>query len=298
MDRILVLAPHEDRAGRASSLAGSLAERHGSRVTLLRVLEDGAAEGPQTSDERQVRELLVESETRELERLAAPLRERGVDVSVEVTWGVAWEATSALARRDGYDLVVKPARGLGHEGRVFFGSTALHLFRRCPCPVWVVGDDGRLPERILTAIDPAADASRRAVASRLLGWAQRVAELSGAEVHVAAAWHAPGAELLKDAIPPSQLEGYVGDALSRARESLGLILAEGALRVSPERVHLVEGHAREALPRFVEEQGFDLIVMGTLGRSDLVGELMGETAETIVRSVRSSVLAVAPPREV
>jgi universal stress protein E len=299
MDRILVLAPHEDRGARAVLAAGDLAERTGAEIILLRVLEegpewrDGAGVG---LDPSQLRQLVVEAETRELEHLAGQLRGRARAVDVRVRWGVAWESVLELVDQLGVDLVVKPAHGLGRGGPVFFGSTALHLFRRCPCPVWVVGGEGRLPTRVLAAVDPASGVSRRVVARRIVELAQRVGTWSQAEVHVVSAWHAPGAELMKGLVPDDDLREYLEDARSRAIEGLEAVAGLAPAPIPPDRVHLIEGNPRDALPPFVEAKGFDLVVMGTLGRAGVVGELLGETAETIIRSVRSSVLTVAPER--
>ena len=44
----------------------------------------------------------------------------------------------------------------------------------------------------------------------------------------------------------------------------------------------------------VDRLDVDLVVMGTVGRTGLKGLIMGNTAETILRSVRCSVLAVKP----
>jgi nucleotide-binding universal stress UspA family protein len=296
MDRILVYSPHEDRSQRAIALASRLAERSGARLTILRVLEEGPRwKAPRFEREgREMRDLLVDAETRELEQLAAPLSTRGLQVDVRVSWGVPWDVIVGLVDAERIDLVVKPARGLSREGRVFFGSTALHLFRKCVCPVWVVGDDGQLPTKILAAIDPARDSGRTEVAERILGWANRVGELVDAPMHVGSAWHAPGADALEGKIPESELKDYVEESLADARESLDALLDTADQRPSPELVHLVEGPARDVLPRFAEENAYDLIVMGTLGRTGIAGEVLGETAEMILRDVRASVLTISP----
>jgi len=299
MRNILVLTPAEDHAGRAVGLAAALGDITGAHLCLLRVLEEDlrwSAPDPGRAGGPQLRDLLAEAETRALEELATPLRGRGLAVDTEVAWGVPWDAILERTERDGVDLVVKPAHGLAHGGRVFFGSTALHLFRKCPCPVWVVGDSGGLPERILAAIDPARDATRVEAARRILGRARSVAGWSGGEVSVAAAWDAPAASLLKGRIPQSELDGYREDAHERARAALGRILEAFPDAVLPERAHLLEGSAREALPRFAEEQGFDLIVMGTRGRTGLAADMLGDTAEMIIRQVHGSILTVPPGR--
>jgi len=296
MQRILVFSPYEDRSTRAVTLAAALAERSGARLTVLRVLEEGprwrSRSGSDQADE--IRELLLEAETHELEALAAPLTARGLQVDVRAAWGVAWEAIVEAVDSQGFDLVVKPARGLSREGNVFFGSTALHLFRKCVCPVWVVGDDGQLPSKILAAIDPARDSGRAEVAERILGWANRVGELVGAHVDIGSAWHAPGADALAGKISDEEIKRYVEDSRAHARESLDEILATADCRPDEDQIHLIEGPARDVLPRFAESNEYDLIVMGTLGRTGIAGELLGETAEMILRDVRASVLTISP----
>ena len=297
VESILVLAPHEDRPGRAARLAGQLATRTGARVVLLRVLEEklgGGAPGDTTESQRQIRQLLVEVETQQVEELAADLRSEGVEVSVEVCWGVPWEAVLERVQRDGHDLVVKPASGLVRRGHVFFGATALHLFRKCPCPVWVVGNDARPPERILAAIDPRGAEHRRRIASRILDWADTVAEWSHGEVHVGTAWYAGGEDVLRDRIGEAEWKDYVDEARAGVAEDLDSALVGRA--VSEDRVHLVHGVAHEVLPELAREREFDLIVMGTLGREGPVGDELGETAETMIREVRCSVLTI-PSRD-
>ena len=65
--------------------------------------------------------------------------------------------------------------------------------------------------------------------------------------------------------------------------------------MNPQHVHLVEGEPRDVLPDLVDREKYDLIVMGSLGRVGIAGFLIGETAETLIRSVRCSVLVVKPP---
>ena len=295
--RILVLTPHEDRAGRAVNLALELAQRTGAQVKLLRVLQENlAVKGSSQQDGRAValREVLLEAETRRLEELAEQLRASSIDVSVEVCWGVPWEVVLGLVEREAYDLVVKPASGLDRQGRVFFGSTALHLFRRCPCPLWVVGDEGRLPSRILAAIDPSGASQRKQVANRIVDWAERVGEWADGAVHIATAWSAPAADLLSENLPEDELKAYVQDAQASAVTNLNELLESRPVPPGPDRIHVVEGAAQDVIARFAEEHDIDLIVMGTLCRDDRVGDLLGETAETIIRQVRSSVLTIPP----
>ena len=300
MDRILVYTPSEDHRGRAVALAAALARRTGATIQLVRVIEESATwpRGETAAQlEGRLRDLMIESETHALERIAESLRagdDEPLAIELEVRWGVPWEVIIDLVERDGADLVVKPARGLSHSGRVFFGATALHLFRRCPCPVWVVGDDGNLPQRILISVDPSLDPTRREMASKLLAWGDALRGATGAQVEVASAWQAPGADLLKEQLEASEYNAYVDDALGRAERGLETLVEEHATGPSMTRCHLLAGSARDVIPEFAEDRGFDLVLVGTLGRTGIVGEILGETAEMILRGVRCSVLAIAP----
>jgi len=48
------------------------------------------------------------------------------------------------------------------------------------------------------------------------------------------------------------------------------------------------------IPLIVAEQQIDLIVMGTVARTGVPGFFIGNTAESILRQVKCSVMAVKP----
>lgn len=298
MKRIVVLVPPEDRAERALHLAARLAGISGAELVAVRALEEQlrpGAEGSAPEAIARLRTLMLEAEQDALEALVEPHREAGLEIRTCVRWGVPHEVVlDLIAAEDEVDLVVKPARGLSHDGRVFFGMTALHLFRKCPCPVWVVGDEGRLPERILAAVDPGDDPLRSEMGRRVVERAARAAALCNAALHVVACWHAPAAQMLEGRVDDAELKAYVHDRHRRARAGLDAILEISQTVTPPSRVELVEGDAREELAKLAEQEDVDLVVIGTLGRSGEVSEVMGETAEMLVRSVRSSILTVSP----
>ena len=88
------------------------------------------------------------------------------------------------------------------------------------------------------------------------------------------------------------------DAMVRDTESLRLgqldVLAIRHVTKSERSIHMVAGTPGAVLPRLADDLDVDLIVMGTVGRTGLMGLVIGNTAETILRSVRCSVLAVKP----
>jgi nucleotide-binding universal stress UspA family protein len=58
---------------------------------------------------------------------------------------------------------------------------------------------------------------------------------------------------------------------------------------------LITGDPATTIVRFAEEQGVDLIVMGTHGRTGLTRLLMGSVAEVIVRKASCPVLTLRQP---
>jgi nucleotide-binding universal stress UspA family protein len=60
---------------------------------------------------------------------------------------------------------------------------------------------------------------------------------------------------------------------------------------------LITGDPAGAIPRLAEEEGVDMIVMGTHGRSGLTRLLMGSVAEAIVRRSPCPVLTFKQPHK-
>jgi nucleotide-binding universal stress UspA family protein len=58
--------------------------------------------------------------------------------------------------------------------------------------------------------------------------------------------------------------------------------------------HLVEGDAEEVIQDMIIDKNVELVVMGTVARSNLTGLLMGNTAENILNRLSCSVLTVKP----
>ncbi len=60
--------------------------------------------------------------------------------------------------------------------------------------------------------------------------------------------------------------------------------------------HLLAGEPADAVTNFAEEQGADLIVLSTHGRTGVLRLLMGSVAEAIIREAKCPVLTLRDPR--
>ena len=300
MTRILVYAPLEDETHISLEEAARLARASGGSLHVLRVLDAqrwlGSAQ-PDSARGKRLCAFLEESQRETLESLVAPLRASGLEVHTQLSWGTPWLELVRTVLRESCDLVVKTAEGVARGTGLFFGSTALHLVRKCPCAVWIVSapSQGRTP-RVLAAIDPQVDDPVRCgLARRILNAASSLSEFLGGELHAAAVWPPAAVRPLEGRLDRGESDAWLHTLESEARLGLDKITSEADPALPGERMHLLEGDVRRVLPELIAREGFDVLAMGSLGRVGISGLLIGDTAETLIRSVRCSVLVLKPP---
>jgi nucleotide-binding universal stress UspA family protein len=145
-----------------------------------------------------------------------------------------------------------------------------------------------LPERILVATD-FSDTAKVAA-----DWAANLARALGAKLVMVHAFDMPvvgipDAAFIVNANTAARLSEQAQrglDAeLARLREH-GFESAEGIL---------LQGDAREVIPKVAETTGAGLIVTGSHGRRGLSRMLLGSVAETVVRTSRVPVAVVRQP---
>jgi len=285
--------------------AAALACNNQARLTVLTVLEPVPA----------VADIVPQNVERALaERFADHVAGllRGIPEApapqVKTVFGRGYLEVIREVLRHGYDLVLKPAVADANLKALLFGSDDMHLLRKCPCPVWLLKEGGRVPYRcILAAVDfdpsqpdEAVDFNRRILE---LAAAQALAE--SAELHVVHVWEATAENVLRvwgSSSSEANIAEYV--ALERQRHELWLNelmtaaadwLGQEAMNYLRPRLHLPRGNAGKEVPALAQELDADLIVMGTIGRSGIPGLLIGNTAETILHKVECAVLALKPP---
>ena len=93
---------------------------------------------------------------------------------------------------------------------------------------------------------------------------------------------------------PAQL-GELLSELERQLEQMRVQAEKaGALRVESK---MLQGVPSDEVAALAKEGGYDLIVMGTHGRTGLRHALMGSVAERVLRSAPCPVLTVHPPKK-
>lgn len=94
-------------------------------------------------------------------------------------------------------------------------------------------------------------------------------------------------------VPPNSIDNFVGEIVAGAEKSMSEFLTAhfGDANV---KGRVVTGYAAEEILRVAEEEGVDLIIMGTHGRKGIDLILFGSVAEKVVKSSSIPVLTVRP----
>ena len=254
--------------------AAALAARCGARLTLLNtfVLPQPMADVALISA-RELIDAALRDRRRRLEKLATPLRKRGLRVQCVVEWDhPEHEAVvrHVLAARP--DLLVAETSHHNRLVRWILSNTDWELIRSCPCPLWLVRS-GALPKKpnLLVAVDPGhVHARRTQLDSRLLGAAQNLVENFGGAISII---HA-------DDVQDSRI-----DAVERLASRSGVL---------PANRYVFPGPATRVLPEAVWHVGADILVLGAVSRSRLDQPFIGTTAERVIDRVECDVFVVKP----
>jgi nucleotide-binding universal stress UspA family protein len=129
----------------------------------------------------------------------------------------------------------------------------------------------------------------------ILDWALTLYRLGDAQLTILQAWTAYGAGVLKSHMPPEEFTEFIEATRRHETDALSRFVKLFADQLKDAAVESVYGEPEEAIARFVESHGIDVVVMGTVARTGIAGVVMGNTAERVLQRLRGSVLAVKPP---
>jgi nucleotide-binding universal stress UspA family protein len=245
-----------------------------------------------------IRERVVGEESRRLERWVDIVRQNGLQADGKILYGTPFLQIIREVLRHGHDLVMTTTQGRSNLKERVFGSTTMHLMRKCPCPVWVVKSSQ--PEwhtRILAAVDPSPeDEERHALNVKIMDLATSLARMEQRELVVLHAWTFPMEHSLRRGRvgPSDQVDRWISEARYQHRRWLVDLLQPYTLEMPKHEVYLLKGEAGRLVPEVAAAREVELIVMGTVSRSGVSGLLIGNTAEKILGQVDCAVLAVKP----
>lgn len=277
--RILLATDLSARCDRALDLAVQLATQWGATVHVLHVIEKHAnVDLPSWRRDRS-------EESMARAQIEADLLGRNVPWQLTLERGDPAQAILRHAHAFGCGLVVVGVARGEPLGRSTVGEIVEALAQQAPIPLLIVRSRPRRAYGRLAVATDFAPPSRHALECA-------VALFPAAEVTLLHAFHVPFEGFLdrKANLRPFR------DAAERecAGFLAGLRQADKAAKV---QVLIEHGMPEALLADYARELGSDLTVIGTQGRTGLVGFLVGSTGRRLISSLPGDALLVRSPAE-
>ncbi|HUW26569.1 MAG TPA: universal stress protein [Gallionella sp.] len=294
-----ILLAVDGNVGRQAFIAevATVAKDAGAQVTVLGVLDMPPGGHEKNAKSSDLQQWMMEDQLNEMEDISSTLAKSGFQVTIKQSSGKSYLEITREAISGDYDLIMKQAESEPAVKTLLFGSTDMQLFRLCPYPVWVFKPTTNTELRkIMVAVDLLAyDQEKNALADKVLQWGKHVASLVGSELHVVHIWDLYGEATLRGrSVLVNTVDRLVQDEERIHRQWLNEALAKNGLEQNEVQIHFHKGDAKELIPEIARAMKTDLLVMGTVGRTGIPGFFMGNTADSVLRQVDCSVLAIKP----
>jgi nucleotide-binding universal stress UspA family protein len=307
---ILLIADTATDHSTALKRAVALAKNNQASLTLVDVVDSIPAElrmAITAVTPQELCDIAVAEKRERLDQISRTIADEGIAVEATVLVGKPFIEIIRQVLGNDHDLVIKCAEGAASLRDMLFGSTDMHLMRKCPCPVWIIkATEHQQYRRILAAVDQdPEDAVKDVLNRQILEMSTSLALAEFSELHIVHAWRLFGESSFRSprsGVSAAEVDAMVAEEASERRRWLeNLVNTYGAKTdkhavdyLNPQ-LHVIIGDAEHIVPTTAQELDVDLIVMGTVSRTGIAGFFMGNTAESILNQLNCSVLTVKPP---
>ncbi|WP_136717757.1 universal stress protein [Halorientalis salina] len=281
-ERVLFPTDGSETAASVFEFAEAIATEHGAELHVLNVADTSRDSVTRVGGE------VVDALETEGERAVDELTERasaGTALQTTVIQGEPKRTIVDYSDRIDADLVVMPTHGRSGLERVLLGSVTEHVINNASVPVLAVNpsEDG-LPSYPPTDVLVPTDGSEGA--DRALASGIDLAAAIGATLHVltvveTASLGFDARSKVKDADLEATGNEIIADATERAEASVDDVTTS-----------VRHGRPYREIRSYVDDNGIDLVTMGTHGRTDFSRYVLGSVANKLVRSSPVPVLTV------
>ncbi len=301
---ILLVCNFEVKQKMAVARAISLARQNEASLTVftvIRALSADALRAITTMPAQVLFEEMLDGYNEQIETLTDDIHQRGIDVKSKIATGTPFLEIIRQVLRDEHDLVILAAEGKGGLKERLFGSTSMHLMRKCPCPVWVVKPEKKAKyKRILAAVDTATaflEPGRESLNPMIMQLASSQARMDKSELHIVQVWtmvyenHIKARGLLGE----SAIHQLRKDTKQQYSGRVNSLVADIDLKGIITHKHLIRNDdAGRAIIKLVKNKKINLLVIGSVCRTGLAGFFIGNIAEKVLSEVNCSVLTIKP----
>lgn len=230
----------------------------------------------------------------DLEGMAQPLREQGLQVNVQVRWGKRNEDVIVQRVKELQpDIVFMSAHHHGPLKRWILTNSCWQLLRHCPAPLWLVQHGNWQTRGICAALDPLHSADKPAALDlQLIAAAKQLSKVLEMPAQYLHSYPPLPPSLLFDSQLVNDYAHYNQVCAEQHRLAFEQLLQSAGIPLTS--AILREGFAEEVIALFVQEQRIDLLLMGAISRGHIASALLGNTAERVLEAVNCDVLVLKP----
>lgn len=281
--QILAATDFSTRSNRALRQAGLLAQRGGTQLDVVHVVDD---DQPQD---------LIRLEVREAERLlseqmASMPELQGIQCRPMVITGDPFDGILRVAAQASPKLVVMGTHRKELLRDIFVGTTIERVIRNGAFPVLMVNNEAQRHYAKVVAPVDLSDASANTLKAAME--AGFIGENGAMLLH---AFLAPGKGKMTMAdADQKSIDNYIERERQRATDELTTFLAANNLSRERWSFRVEEGAPMQVISRTISELRPDILIMGTHSRKGLLKAFIGSVAEAALRTLNVDILVVPP----
>ena len=170
-------------------------------------------------------------------------------------------------------------------------STDWQLLRECPAPVLLVSKSKwHHVKPVLVTLDLASNVpTKKKLNNKVLGHAKALADALDVDLEIITAVEIPTLLSDLDLVDPI---AYFKDAREGMKGAIRKLAAEHG--IPEEAFRCKRGPVDKVITSYAAKVRAQIVVMGTVGRTGVKARLLGNTAEKVLRHMKTDVLAIKP----
>jgi nucleotide-binding universal stress UspA family protein len=274
LQKILVPIDFSESSINSLQHAVKVSEAFNSEIIVLNVMKEESLSEKTESLLKDSLKTRFEESTKALD---ASTKKR---ISFQIEKGVVFEQIIRIAIKEDINVIIAGA-GADTDNEHYKLSTVMEkLMRKSQIPLWVIKKSEKIPFRkILCPVD-FSDASTRALNNAIILASKFNAELSVMYVFTP----------INIQSPRMQVDNEQENRIQKKRLSKEFeeYLSGFNLNEISHKVFLKEGQAHQVILSTIEKENFDLLMMGTTGRTGISRIFMGSVTEKVTRELPCS----------
>jgi len=294
---LYILDAGPDREAKVTTVVQNLARINRAKVRAVKILEETIFDSVGRQFSNRLQSLIDLERQHASNRLEQVLSTPGwddVQIVGELLNGKDFIAAIRKVLFEEHDLVVKARNTLEDHD-----SFAMRLFRKCPCPVYIINTETKgLSKIVLGAVDLVDTVKESWQLNRkIVELTCSLAEREHGEAHFVHAWQLEYEKTMRGPrfrFTEEEIQTMKQDIAAARVGKFEQLLAETGFSVDAQHIHLLEGDPSQVIQKQLIDLQADVLVMGSVARAGLPGLLIGNKAEDVLSQVQCTVLAVKP----